>query len=75
MDDNHVMGVGAAIAAIAALAFVATWVLIAKFPSKVLLGGLEGLWLRCLVRVIYIGLAIIVLAVLRDTLVTISLWR
>ena len=44
--------------------YVLTWILMASWPSRVLLGGVESLWLRCLVRAAYVGIAIILLGAL-----------
>jgi hypothetical protein len=74
MYDYRMAALGVSISAVAALLFVITWILMAKYP-KILLGGVEGLWLRCLIRVVYAGLAIVILAVLNTMLGTILLRR
>ena len=45
MNDAQVLMVGGLVSAIGGMLFLATWFVMAMFPSKVLLGGVEGLWL------------------------------
>ena len=64
MNDLQVLFVGGCIALVGGTLFLLTWFFMVKFPSKVLLGGVEGLWLRCLIRVVYAGLLVLILGVL-----------
>ncbi len=73
MNDFQVLMVGGLVAGIGSILFLVTWFVIAKFPAKVLLGGVEGLWLRCLIRVIYAGLFVIVLGVANVMIKTVAL--
>ena len=66
---------GAWIARTGGALFILTWFVMAKFPSKVLLGGVEGLWLRCLIRVVYAGVLVLLLGVLNDMIRTVLFWR
>jgi hypothetical protein len=75
MNDLLMLKTGALISATGAVLFVLTWIVMAKFPSKVLLGGVEGLWLRCLIRVIYSGLIVLMLGVLNGLIRTALFWR
>lgn len=75
MNDLLMLKTGALIPATGAVLFVLTWIVMAKFPSKVLLGGVEGLWLRCLIRVIYSGLIVLMLGVLNGLIRTALFWR
>jgi hypothetical protein len=75
MTELHVVRVGAVLAGTAGALFLLTWFVMARFPSKVLLGGVEALWLRCLVRAVYVGLLVIVLGVLNKLLETALFWR
>lgn len=73
MNDAQVLMVGGLVSAIGGMLFLATWFVMAMFPSKVLLGGVEGLWLRCLIRVVYVGLFVIVLGVVNVIIKTSTL--
>jgi hypothetical protein len=75
MNDLLMLKTGALISATGGGLFVLTWFVMAKFPSKVLLGGVEGLWLRCLIRVIYAGLIVLLLGVLNGLIRTVLFWR
>jgi hypothetical protein len=75
MNDLLMLKTGALISATGAVLFTLTWIVMAKFPSKVLLGGVEGLWLRCLIRVIYSGLIVLMLGVLNGLIRTALFWR
>jgi hypothetical protein len=75
MTDVQLLSAGAWISGTGGVLFVLTWFFMAKFPSKVLLGGVEGLWLRCLLRVVYAGLLIIILGVLNVMIKTALFWR
>jgi len=73
VNDAQVLMVGGLVSAIGGMLFLATWFVMAMFPSKVLLGGVEGLWLRCLIRVVYVGLFVIVLGVVNVIIKTSTL--
>jgi hypothetical protein len=75
MTDLQMLRAGSWIAGTGGVLFVLTWVVMAKYPSKVLLGGVEGLWLRCLIRVVYTGLAMLILSVLNEMVKTTLFWR
>lgn len=75
MNDLQMLKTGAWIAATGGALFVLTWFIMARFPSKVLLGGVEGLWLRCLIRVVYAGLLVMILSVLNEMIRTALFWR
>jgi hypothetical protein len=75
MTDLQILRAGAWIAGTGGGLFVLTWFVMARYPSKVLLGGVEGLWLRCLIRVVYTGLAILILSVLSEMVRTTLFWR
>ncbi len=49
---------------IAGAAYLLTWLVMALWPSRVLLGGVEALWLRFLLRTAYVGVTIILLGAL-----------
>ena len=49
---------------IAGVAYVLTWLTMALWPSRVLLGGVEALWLKFLLRTAYMGVTIILLGAL-----------
>lgn len=75
MNDLQILKTGAWIAGTGSALFILTWFVMAKFPSKVLLGGVEGLWLRCLIRVIYAGLLVLLLGVVNEMVRTVFFWR
>jgi hypothetical protein len=75
MNDLQMLKTGAGIAGTGGTLFILTWFVMAKFPSKVLLGGVEGLWLRCLIRVVYAGLLVLLLGVLNEMIRTVLFWR
>jgi hypothetical protein len=75
MNDLLMLKTGAWISATGGALFVLTWIVVAKFPSKVLMGGVEGLWLRCLIRVVYAGLLVLILGVLNELIRTTLFWR
>jgi hypothetical protein len=52
---------GSCTVGIAAAAYLLTWLTMALWPSRVLLGGVEALWLRFLLRTAYVGVTIILL--------------
>jgi hypothetical protein len=75
MNDLQVLITGGWIAGTGAALFVFTWFFMATFPSKILLGGVEGLWLRCLIRVVYAGLLVLILGVVNVMIKTALFWR
>jgi hypothetical protein len=75
MTELQMVHTGAWIAGTGGVLFVLTWIVMASFPSRVLLGGVEGLWLRCLIRIVYVGLIVLVLSVLNELIKTALFWR
>lgn len=55
--------------------YLATWAVMVWKPSRVMLGGVETLWMRCLLRVIYLGLSLILLGALDLVVTDILFWR
>lgn len=48
---------------VAVALYLATWFVITRWPSKVLLGGVESQWLKFLLRAAYVGLLIVLVGV------------
>jgi hypothetical protein len=63
------------ISGVAAVLYLSTWTVMAWKPSRVLLGGVETLWMRCLIRAIYAGLCLVALGALDAIATDILFWR
>jgi hypothetical protein len=63
------------ISGIAATFYLLTWIAMAWKPKRVLLGGVESLWLRCLVRSVYAGLLIVLLGAIDVIVNDFLFWR
>ncbi len=66
---------GSAITCVALVLYVITWVLLLWKKDRLLLGGVESLWLRCLVNLAYMGIAVVMLGAIAQALFVFFFWR
>lgn len=75
MTELSIMIVGIFMSAVGVAAFLWTWKMLLTHPERYLLGGVEGIWLKCLTRIIYSGLVVMILGVACAVLRTYLFWR
>ncbi len=69
------MLVGSVITCISLVLYVTTWALLLWKKDRLLLGGVESLWLRCLVNLAYMGIAVVILGASAEVLFVFFFWR
>ena len=75
MTESAIVIVGILMSAGGMAAFLMTWQILLKHPERYLLGGVESIWLKCLTRIIYVGLVVVILGVISAVLRTYLFWR
>jgi len=75
MTELSIVIVGILMSVVGMTAFLWTWKILLKHPERYLLGGVESIWLRCLTRIIYVGLVVVILGVSCAVLRTYLFWR
>lgn len=75
MTETAIVVVGAIMIAGGLAVFLLTWRLLLKNPERYLLGGVETIWLKCLTRIVYAGLLVVIFGVIAAVVRTYLFWR
>jgi hypothetical protein len=75
MTEFAIVIVGILMSAGGLAAFLWTWQILLRHPERYLLGGVETIWLKCLTRIVYVGLVVVILGVMSAVLRTYLFWR
>jgi len=75
MTESSIVLVGISMCVGGLAIFLATWQILLRHPERYLLGGVETIWLKCITRIVYVGLVVVILGVMSAVLRTYLFWR
>ena len=75
MTELSIVIVGILMSVAGMAAFLWTWRMLVMHPERYLFGGVESIWLKCLTRIIYVGVVVVILGVACAVLRTYLFWR